>query len=156
MTTPASCRFIVRGVPKPSPRPRARAFKTKKGTYVGRVYDGGDDDDWKSLVCIAAREAWGDRPVEMGAALLYVDFIFLRPKSVSVKKRPYHTTKPDLDNLVKSVKDAMTGLVWKDDSQVVTCRSRKEYCEQLDLLGTPSKEWTGAIVQVTFLDPPAA
>ena len=30
-----------------------------------------------------------------------------------------HRAKPDLDNLLKSLKDAMTGIAWKDDSQVV-------------------------------------
>jgi Holliday junction resolvase RusA-like endonuclease len=29
-----------------------------------------------------------------------------------------HTTKPDLDNLVKGLKDAMTGIAWHDDTQV--------------------------------------
>ena len=143
MTTPAPCRFTVRGVPKPSPRPRARAMQTKQGHHIAQVYAGKTDKDWKGLVAAAAREAWGDRPVEMGPVHLHVEFIFLRPKSVSVKKRPKHTVKPDLDNLIKSVQDALNGLVWRDDAQVVRCRSYKDYAAEM--------EFPGAVVQVTFL-----
>lgn len=35
--------------------------------------------------------------------------------------------KPDLDNLVKALKDALTGIVWKDDAQIVSLCARKTY-----------------------------
>jgi len=54
------------------------------------------------------------------------------PKSFSKKKREalngsYVTKKPDLDNLVKSIKDAMNGYIYKDDSQVVISSQKKIY-----------------------------
>jgi Holliday junction resolvase RusA-like endonuclease len=36
-----------------------------------------------------------------------------------------HVKKPDLDNLIKLVKDCCNGIVWHDDSQVV-----KEECQK--------------------------
>jgi len=39
-----------------------------------------------------------------------------------------HTKKPDLDNMVKFVKDCLNGEVWHDDSQVVNLSARKQYC----------------------------
>jgi Holliday junction resolvase RusA-like endonuclease len=39
------------------------------------------------------------------------------------------TTKPDLDNLVKFIKDALNGIFWYDDSYVVEIQARKKYSE---------------------------
>ena len=39
-----------------------------------------------------------------------------------------HTSKPDADNLLKC-KDALNGIVWLDDSQVVSASVTKEYSE---------------------------
>lgn len=37
------------------------------------------------------------------------------------------TVKPDDDNVEKAVKDAFTGIIWRDDCQVVHCTNRKLY-----------------------------
>jgi Holliday junction resolvase RusA-like endonuclease len=37
------------------------------------------------------------------------------------------TTKPDIDNLIKAIFDAMNGVVWKDDVQVVDLAVGKRY-----------------------------
>ena len=62
-----------------------------------------------------------------GALKVAMGFGFERPKSVSEKKRPYHTVKPDLDNLVKLVKDSGNKILWNDDSQIVDLRAYKFY-----------------------------
>ena len=41
-----------------------------------------------------------------------------------------HVVKPDIDNVVKLVKDALNGLAWRDDSQVIAITGRKLYGEQ--------------------------
>jgi Holliday junction resolvase RusA-like endonuclease len=41
----------------------------------------------------------------------------------------FHTKKPDLDNLVKHVKDCCKGVVWLDDKQVVNLLASKKYGE---------------------------
>lgn len=41
----------------------------------------------------------------------------------------YPTPAPDLSKLVRAVEDAMTGIVFRDDSQVVEQRARKRYAE---------------------------
>lgn len=38
-----------------------------------------------------------------------------------------HTKTPDLDNLIKFVKDCLTGLIWKDDKQVYQVMATKIY-----------------------------
>lgn len=43
------------------------------------------------------------------------------------KLRP--TTKPDIDNLVKGIKDGLSKVVWHDDSQVIELVARKWYSD---------------------------
>jgi Holliday junction resolvase RusA-like endonuclease len=40
------------------------------------------------------------------------------------------TKKPDIDNILKAVKDAVNGVVWRDDSQVTDVRLLKRYSTQ--------------------------
>lgn len=41
-----------------------------------------------------------------------------------------NTSKPDLDNLVKAILDAMNGIVWVDDAQVFSMTACKNYSEE--------------------------
>lgn len=61
-----------------------------------------------------------DGPLEM--AIL---FQIKKPKSVS-RKREYPHVRPDLDNYVKAVMDALKGF-WKDDGQIICIYARKRY-----------------------------
>jgi Holliday junction resolvase RusA-like endonuclease len=66
---------------------------------------------------------------------LSVSFLMPRPKShlrangeEKDSAPQHHTSKPDLDNLVKATKDALTtAQVWTDDSLVTICHSSKGY-----------------------------
>lgn len=57
--------------------------------------------------------------------------IFKRPKSMSRKKDPahriLHTKKPDLDNVIKSAIDGISGRAMEDDSQVCRIEGEKWY-----------------------------
>lgn len=60
---------------------------------------------------------------------LYVacDFFLTRPGKA--KKRRYPHVKPDLDNYAKAVLDALNGVIWADDAQIVDLRLCKRYAE---------------------------
>jgi Holliday junction resolvase RusA-like endonuclease len=60
-----------------------------------------------------------------------LQFWFERPKTV---KREHMSVKPDLDKLSRSVLDAITGGILKDDSQVVILNARKEYGDKPGVL----------------------
>jgi Holliday junction resolvase RusA-like endonuclease len=45
----------------------------------------------------------------------------------------WHTGKPDADNILKAVCDALNGIVWHDDSQVAFARVLKQYGEEARL-----------------------
>ena len=56
-------------------------------------------------------------------------FAMKRPQRLA-KARKHHTTKPDIDKLVRCVLDALTGVLWVDDSQVITLRAFKRYAKE--------------------------
>ena len=63
-----------------------------------------------------------------------IDVEYAPPKSYSKKKRQMlidgqvgYTHKPDCDNIAKAVLDALNGVVWKDDKQVVGLLVFKAY-----------------------------
>lgn len=58
-------------------------------------------------------------------------FIFKRPKTV---KREWPSVKPDIDKLARTILDAATGLVIKDDAQVIILNCRKDYGDEPGVL----------------------
>ena len=73
----------------------------------------------------------GGKPFE-GALHIILQFTFAIPKSWPKIKRLHggivgHTSKPDWDNLSKSVTDACIGIVYNDDSQIVRASVEKRY-----------------------------
>ncbi len=53
-------------------------------------------------------------------------FYFTKPKSIS-KKRMHIVVKPDIDKICRSSIDAMTGIMYADDAQIVEIRASKHY-----------------------------
>ena len=41
----------------------------------------------------------------------------------------YHTSRPDIDNLIKFYLDCMTGLYWKDDADIYDVHATKVYSD---------------------------
>ena len=62
---------------------------------------------------------------------LRLDAVFYIPKPKSKPKRvTMPTTKPDIDNYGKLCLDALSGYLFKNDSQITTLVLRKRYCEE--------------------------
>ena len=57
---------------------------------------------------------------------------------VKASAPPHPTTKPDATKLVRAVEDALTGVIWRDDSQVVRQWASKVYddCEGVSVIVT--------------------
>ena len=112
--------IIIPIKPKPAPRPRV----TRRGAYNPKEYT-----DYKSIIGLAYKAKFGAEKSTKPITLA-VEFIFKYPKSWSKKKKDetlYHTSKPDVDNLVKSIKDALNGIAYIDDSQVWNIQASKRY-----------------------------
>ena len=66
----------------------------------------------------------------LGPLTAILEFHFMPPKSWSKKKKAAafdHAIKPDLDNLEKSVLDALEGICFENDSQICRKSSSKRY-----------------------------
>ena len=79
---------------------------------------------WRRSVALVAGQQ-RVMPLE-GPVGVSLDFKLIRGKTV---KRTYPTVKPDLDKLERAVLDALTGIAWLDDAQVVEVRKRKFYAD---------------------------
>lgn len=53
-----------------------------------------------------------------------------KPKSV---KRDYPSVRPDIDNYIKAVLDALQGIVFKDDGQIIKLYAEKIYSESFGI-----------------------
>ena len=104
------------------PRGKGRPRFSRNGhTYTDektRSYE----NDLSRLISLAYKKEPTQRPLEVNAM-----FAMVRPKS---SKRPFPTVSPDLDNLAKSLLDAMNGIVFCDDKQVVIMNIAKIYDDE--------------------------
>ena len=126
--------ITVYGEPKAQPRPRA----TARGGFA-RVYNPSTADEWKQAIVDAARNM--GEPF-LGPVSLEIRFDMPRPKSMRGTDQKPHTVKPDIDNLVKAVMDALTTAIWWiDDSQVWRISTSKQYAAK----GEPS----GVLIRAT-------
>jgi Holliday junction resolvase RusA-like endonuclease len=57
-----------------------------------------------------------------------------KKRDAAIARRIYPTCRPDLDNLVKSITDALNGIAYKDDSQIVAIVSRKMYAPRANTI----------------------
>lgn len=109
-------------VHNPAPVAKARPRFTRNGrTYTPKSTRQAEE----SLAYIARLVRQLSHPWE-GEVSLQIQVYLTRPKS---SKRPSPTVKPDLDNYIKLVCDALNGIVWRDDSQVTQVSASKTYCE---------------------------
>jgi len=116
--------FTVWGIAQP--KGSSRAFVPKGWTRAVVTAANPKTKSWQQLVSAAALDAMVSPMLLDGPVSLSVSFYLPRPKSLRAKTKP-HVTKPDLDKLVRSVKDGLTQIVWHDDSQVVEVRAWKAY-----------------------------
>lgn len=124
--------FLVEG--KPQGKARARTFYDKR---VGKMRSITPEQtkSYEDLIRWSYKAAGGQY---MGEKLISVDIqaFYSIPKAFSKVKandaingniRP--TTKPDCDNVIKAVLDALNGVAYYDDKQVVSVSCNKYYGE---------------------------
>lgn len=119
--------FTVHGEPQGKARPRA---VRQSGTM--HIYTPQKTKDYEREIAMAYKTQCSG--MFSGAVEVEIHAYYTIPKSASRKRvldmvsdieRP--TKKPDGDNIAKAVCDALNGIAYKDDSQVVDLTVRKYY-----------------------------
>ena len=120
---------VIPGAPIGKGRPRA----TKMGNHV-RLYTPKRTADWERSSALIMRNAWMSPPSD-SLCRAKITAVFPRPKRLLRKKDPehriWHSSKPDIDNVCKSVLDSlvMAGVI-RDDTQVVFLSAKSVYASK--------------------------
>jgi Holliday junction resolvase RusA-like endonuclease len=83
--------------------------------------------DWEHKIASAA-QAQATGILLTGPCRVSITFFLARPASLPKRKR-FHTTRPDLDKLIRGATDALKDVLWKDDAQAVEILASKHYTE---------------------------
>ena len=120
-----TCDFVVEGKPTGKGRPR---FK-RVGNFV-QTYTPANTAEYEKLVRLKFQNAGGvitENPVKVEIVAF-----FTPPKSTRKRDRVEMLAnrilpekKPDVDNIAKIILDALNGIAYKDDSQVVDLSVKK-------------------------------
>lgn len=131
----AAIAFTVDGLP--IPQGSKTVGHTTGGTSFVREGNRAALMPWRSAISTRAREAMEGRAPFAGPVRLDVDFAFPRPKShyrtgkrageLKLSAPTWSTPRPDLDKLLRALGDALTGVVVRDDAQVVSVEASKRY-----------------------------
>lgn len=102
------------------PRPWKRTGGNGK-----RRYTDPEMAELKRTIGVIARTKFS-QPIQQGVAVsMECCFYVQPPKRLDLIKRPYPTRRPDLDNMEKLVADALNGIAYHDDCQIVDSHTRK-------------------------------
>ena len=125
--------FMVTFKVDADPVGKQRARYAKRGNFV-QTYTPDKTRNYEALIKEAATEAMGNSEILETPVNLYLYIRAPIPKSLPKKRieaclngseKPIK--KPDASNVLKSIEDAMNGVVYKDDSQIVNIHVTKVY-----------------------------
>ena len=119
--------FTIPGTPIAKGRPKFAS----RGKYV-QAYTPEKTLNYENLVKVSYPGGKLSGAIE---ATIYLFFPI--PKSTSKKKaedmrnlRTLHTKKPDADNCIKAILDALNNIAYDDDSQIAMVRAYKFYSDE--------------------------
>lgn len=148
-----SVTFHVPG--KPQGKARARTVRNRE-TGRTMTYTPEETVLYENLIkAMYINAARGDGFAKFGKGTpvkLVVRIRYAPPASASKRKREqmlagevYPLKKPDIDNIIKVVADALNGIAYHDDAQVMTVNAKKVYSAQEGLDVTVSEYRPGSM-----------
>lgn len=97
-------------------------------------------EPWRATVAARATAAMNGRELRTGPLRLRATFVFARPAShfgtgrnegrLKASAPLYVRKRPDVDKLLRAIGDALTGIVFRDDAQIVDVRAEKHFGQQ--------------------------
>lgn len=123
----------IPGEPVATGRPRTRVVKPAGRAAFSHTYTPARTRNAKAYLREYISARCPAEPLQ-GALFVTVTVVLVPPKS---RPKWWHeavesgavwpTSKPDVDNLAKTILDASNGIVWRDDAQIVDLHVRKAY-----------------------------
>lgn len=156
--------FTVYGVAEPKGSMTARSFRLPNGHTVSKATNTNRNvAKWEDLIRSDASRALyampeRERAVNDGPVRLTIGFYLPRPQKYA-KRRGVpvaHQTAPDLDKLTRAVGDALTGLAYRDDKQIVEALLAKFYADVDDVPHVAIRVEPTAGVSTRAVTPPPA
>ncbi len=136
--------FFVPGPPQGKQRARTVTVNGRRMSYTPQK-----TRDYERLIAQCFRKAGGFLFPEGEPVFLFVSAAFPVPKSYGKKKamdcrsgRRCPLVKPDGDNILKAVSDALNGLAYPDDSHLVWQAVFKRYAEIPENVGITVSLWS--------------
>ena len=109
--------IVIPGEPCAQGRPRF----ARRGKFMV-AYDPAKSRTWKATAHVALRDAMAGAGPLQGPLSVEIAATFTCPASEHRKREPmprrWHAKRPDVENVVKAVLDAGTGVIFLDDNQV--------------------------------------
>jgi crossover junction endodeoxyribonuclease RusA len=145
---PLTLSFIVVGVAQP--QGSTRAFMRPGMQFPVVTHDNPRLHQWRDLVATTVSRTMEEHliPLFLGPVALRVVFALPRPQSLP-RRVVTHLKAPDLDKLLRAIGDALTGVVYRDDAQIVELVGRKLYAP----LGVPPTATITVSAAATIRDP---
>lgn len=123
--------FVIPGPPVGKGRPRFSTAGGKPRSYTPAV-----TRDYESLIAARAAEAMaGKEPLKtplrvMIEATMSIPLSWSKTKRQAALDGDVYPSRPDVDNIAKTVLDGMNGVVYEDDAQVTYLKVSKKYAEE--------------------------
>lgn len=117
--------FVVIGNPVPKGRPKVSIINGHPVVYAPAKTRQAESNIRAQIV---SQLPVGFVPFDE-ALVVELTFVRTKPKSTS-KKVLYPITKPDIDNTIKTVLDAMDSVVFRDDSVIVHLIASKRFANE--------------------------
>lgn len=131
-----SISFFVEGIPAPGGSKKYVGQNKRTGRALLVDAGGKKNKVWRSVVAMEGKKAMKGLEPLTGPLSVTVNFFMPRPKyhftskGAFKKDTPFHhTVKPDATKLMRSTEDALTGVCWGDDAQIVEQTVHKSYDE---------------------------
>lgn len=127
--------FRVYGIPRPGGSKRAFPIRRKDGSFVkmGVADMSKDVMNWRNAVVDACKKVFLGHPT-MQPLIFKIRFFmpyrkgdFSKDGRLRKNASKWHDKRPDICKLIRSTEDALTGILWHDDSQVVNIVATKEF-----------------------------
>lgn len=123
--------FTVHG--KSATKGSSVSFLGEAGAVVTKA-DNRRLGEWTQAVAWSAKVAGVRRIPKPRAAGVRLVLVFPRPPRVSVAARPYMTVPPDVDKCLRAALDALTGIAYDDDAQIVVSSQIKVYGDRAETI----------------------